>query len=274
MASKRDFREILLHHFQSRQHRVPGYSLRAFARDLQVSPSRLSEVLGKGHRLSLSTAARVATNIGLSSSETAYFQTLVAAEYASDEKGQAQIDQRLQVFESQIVYRDLYADELKAITEWTHFAILEALDLEDCPDIKSEQEKWLAKKLKRSRVETFGALRRLVRLKLVKVKGGGYRKTGANFASTHDVPSAELRQMHQALIQQGISALHREPVTRRSVNSLLLGIDKAKAPEAFQRLFEFCRDFNRDFGSEGKKTDVYCLSLQFFPLTEAEGHDR
>ena len=273
MMLKRDFREILLFHFQARQQRMPGYSLRAFARDIQVSPSRLSEVLGKGHRLSLKTASRVATNIGLSNSEKAYFHALVEAEYLPDGQTKTLIDQRLKVLEDEEVYRNLYKDELKAITEWIHFAILEALDLEDCPDIKSEQEKWLAKKLKRSPVETFGALRRLVRLKLVNAKDGRYKKTGANFASTHDVPSAELRQIHQDLIQQGIAALNREPITRRCVNSLLLGIDKAKAPEAFNRLFEFCRDFNREFGSESRKTDVYCLSLQFFPLTEDRGHD-
>lgn len=53
----------------------PGYSLRAFARDLKISPQLLSNVINGKRGLSADLAVRVAKTLGLSEFEKTVFTT-------------------------------------------------------------------------------------------------------------------------------------------------------------------------------------------------------
>jgi len=61
-----DFRDVLRRELQNRQQKNPAYSMRAFARDLDLSASGLSEVLSGKHSLSLRRAITVSKKLGLS----------------------------------------------------------------------------------------------------------------------------------------------------------------------------------------------------------------
>src|SRR5690606_36043223 len=81
-----DYRSFLAAEFDRRQARNPAYSLRAFARDLKIAPSTLSEIFNRQHGLSPVRAARVAAEMGMSKDERVYFCRLVEAENATTER--------------------------------------------------------------------------------------------------------------------------------------------------------------------------------------------
>ncbi len=65
MLDLTDYRAILRLEFNLRRSRNPKYSLRAFARDCKISPSRFSEVLNEHNHLSISSGLKIAQYLGL-----------------------------------------------------------------------------------------------------------------------------------------------------------------------------------------------------------------
>lgn len=63
------FVELLVANLQMRKLRNANYSLRAFARDLEISPAQLSLVLNSQQRLSAQNACKIALHLELSKAE-------------------------------------------------------------------------------------------------------------------------------------------------------------------------------------------------------------
>ena len=68
-----DYREILKDQLKTRQQMNPKYSMRAFAKKLALSPSKVSEILSGKKRLSADRAEEIAHKLGLSTLEKELF---------------------------------------------------------------------------------------------------------------------------------------------------------------------------------------------------------
>lgn len=76
------YQAALKYEFEQRQKRNPMYSLRAYARDLDLSPSHLSKVLANKSGLSTHRAMIVARNMGLQNRNIKWFKSLVEAQHS------------------------------------------------------------------------------------------------------------------------------------------------------------------------------------------------
>jgi uncharacterized protein (TIGR02147 family) len=76
-----DFRSFLKEELELRKARNPRYSLRSFARDLNLSAPRLSDVLKVRYGLSRPAAHAVAERLRFNRAEADYFCDLVEAEH-------------------------------------------------------------------------------------------------------------------------------------------------------------------------------------------------
>ena len=76
------YRSILKDELLRRIRQNPRYSLRAFARDLRLSPSRLSEVLSGKQGLSRQAAKAITERLGWRGSEAERFIDLVESQHA------------------------------------------------------------------------------------------------------------------------------------------------------------------------------------------------
>jgi uncharacterized protein (TIGR02147 family) len=167
VAGQTDFRNILLGELETRCTHRPRYSLRAFARDLQMSPSRLSGVLTGKFGLSREAAELIAKRLGYSKDETTRFCDLVEARHA---RGKVKRDlARERISKTKGFYKNVGLDGFKLISDWYHFAIMELSLVEG---FKSDA-KWIAKRLGISIHEVTAAIERLKRLDLVEDKKMG-----------------------------------------------------------------------------------------------------
>jgi len=89
MVNFRDYRLVLKAELERRRSRNASYSLRAFARDLELSPSRLSRVLNGKEALSRPRAERIGGKLGFQKDQIELFCDLVDVEHASTESEQA-----------------------------------------------------------------------------------------------------------------------------------------------------------------------------------------
>ena len=82
------------------------------------------------------------------------------------------------------------------------------------------------------------------------------------------VSSASKRKLQRQLLNKGIDALETVPFELRINNSSTVAINKKDLPEARERIIKFYRKLLADLEETRSPSDVYNLSIAFFPLTK------
>lgn len=256
------YRDLLTAEFNRRQVRNPRYSLRSFAKDLELSPGRLSEILSQKQGLSEEVASNVAKKLKLNAMETDYFINLVESEHARSKSKREIAKIRLKKFghnpESQ-----LKMEYFKIISDWYHFAIMELTNLHG---FKNEPA-WIANQLGITEKEAQEGVERMIQvglLELKKKKLVGTKKTLVKTPS--DVPSEHIKRHHFQVLKKALEALYNHDVDQRDFYTMTLAIDKESLPELKQVLKENHERLYRKAHSSKKKNKVYCYSVQLFSL--------
>lgn len=264
LTSAPDYRDILKRELEERCRRNPKYSLRSFARDLEMAPARLSDVLRARYGISPKAAVQIANKLGYGPCEAASFCDLVTSQHGRTPKSQEAARNRVQARGTS--YQQLTQDAFHVIADWYHYAILELTLLDD---FQSDLA-WLGARLKISLNIVKPAIERLERLKLLEFKNSHWVATDNFTASTSDVPSAALKKFHQQVLERALTALYTQDVHERDFSSMVMAIDKADLPAAKEEIKAFRRGFDLRFGKAKSKNSIYCLTTQFFRLDEKE----
>ena len=272
MFEQTDYRFILKSKFEQRCAANPRYSLRAFARDLEIAPSRLSEIFHGKQGLSEKYSAKVAKNLGLSESEQEYFINLVASIHSQSPKRRQSAETVVKRYEQiQQEFSALRDDAFRLISDWYHYALLE---LTLVRGFKSDT-RWIAKRLGISPIETENAIDRLLRLDLLRVDKGRFIATGASLTTTKDIPSEAIRNFNRQLLSKASQSLETQSVNERDVSSLTFVVDTDDIPIFKESIKTFRRRFHREATARAKKNakknnEVYALGIQFFRLTNKD----
>jgi uncharacterized protein (TIGR02147 family) len=265
------YRDYIEQEFAARTHRNPHYSLRAFARDLGVLPSKLSEILRHKCGLSGETAKAIAPLLRLDALETEYFIASAEAEHARSEKRKALAAARLEELSAVLGYSEIDLEHFKIISDWIHFAILELTDVRSF----QSSERWIARRLGVGVAEVKDALKRLKDLGyLVEGSDGCLRQTAADLATPQQVPSREKRKYHAQIIHKAAQSIDRYKVEERDLSAMTLSFSSDQLNEARKEIQAFRRGFTTKFQKKNPKDRVYCLAIQFFPLDELSSNDK
>jgi len=258
-----DYKDIIKTKFSERCERNNHYSLRAFARDLGISPQRLSHILNGRHGISETAAEAMALKLGMNQEETQIFCMLVQEKHARSKVAKNQAIQKLQEIKSS--YKTLDVDHFKIISDWYHFAIMELTQIEGF----SSSPKWIAKALGITELQVKAAIERLLRLEMLnKDKKGKLSLTGQFFADPKGVPSEALRKFHRQLMSKASEALDFQGLDERDVTSLILAFNGQDIPEAKKDIKKFRDGFDKKFSKNKIKDQVYCLGIQLFNLKQ------
>jgi uncharacterized protein (TIGR02147 family) len=266
-AYARDYRETIRQAMETRSARNPRYSLRSFARDLGISPSRLSDVLNGRYGISVEAAELIAKGLGLSHAETKAFCDQVESQHARGQHQRKAAQARLAAAGAS--YHSINLDGFQVISDWYHYAILE---LALTKDFRSSFE-WIAQTLELNVQTVKSAVARLKRLDLLlEDSQGQFRPSDSFTASPDGVPSDAIKKFHRQILEKAITAIDFQSLDERDFSSMVLALDSSRLAEAKQEIKRFRREFDAKFGSSGTKTEVYCLSNQLFRLqTKSEG---
>jgi uncharacterized protein (TIGR02147 family) len=149
--------ELLLEELSNRTRNNPRYSLRAFARLLEMSPGALSEILKGKRPLSVKLAHQMADRLGWSEAELSQLLRLCVQEQSS-RQGLTSPDSL-----TSYATRELSEDVFRIIADWYCLAIL---SLAEIPEFRADA-RWIAKRLKISVHQSAEALTRLERVGLL-----------------------------------------------------------------------------------------------------------
>lgn len=266
-ATAIDYRQILQKELTQRCEQNPRYSLRAFARDLDLSPSRLSEILNKKQGLSRSAAQKIASILGFDDRESQYFCDLVSLKHARSIKEREDAKLRLLKvdFEKERDSRfQLQLDAFKIISDWYHLGILELMK---CKDFRHDT-RWIARRLGIPLIQIELAVDRLMRVGLLQKDGECYVATQMDGWVPGGVPSASIRKFHRQILEKAIQAMAVQPVQERMFSTHFLTVDRSDLPDAFAAIQDFQRRFCAQFQGEKPRELLYCVSMQLFKIVE------
>jgi uncharacterized protein (TIGR02147 family) len=259
----KDYRELLKDELAARCQRNPRYSQRAFARDIEMPPHKLSEVLRGKQGLSRPTAERIGKNLGMNAEERRRFCDLVDQKHGrSLAKRQAAAARLARDAQAP---KTLDLDRFHLISDWYHLAILE---LAKVAGFKGAP-RWIAGCLGITEAEAKLALERLERLGMIRREGDAVEVREADNAVSTPVPSVAVKNFHRTLIERGLQALQTQALDAREFNSTMLAVPRAKVGLAQERIRSFWRDLAQELTEAGTPADdLYALTIQFFHLTD------
>lgn len=238
--------------FAERTRKNPQYSLRSFARSLDIDSSTLSALLRQKRKLTVRTAKHLIEKLGIDDPEEV--RNLLLGCFSDASTAQAAPCHEL----------DLAMTEM--MSTWEHFAILAVLDLTNF--------KATSKNISARLNLPFGLVVDCVqRLKILGIvnedSNGSLVKSEKNLATPSNIPSQKIRQGHRQFIEKSIFALESAPVDCRDISGTTLAINPKNLKEAKQRIQKFRREI-AEFLEVGNRESVYRLNIQLFPLDLVE----
>lgn len=256
-----DHRFYVEHELKLRLHRRPQYSLRAFARDLSLSPSTLSEFLNGYLGLSRTKTIHVAQKINLTTEQSEHFWNLMESRFSRSlhKRREAAVRAKSRIHSEQT---KVSLDEFQFIADWYHLAILELLELAPIyQDIKI-----LSKALGLTRKKTTEGVERLLKLNLIKKENGQLIIDKNTTNVGENVPSESVRLFHSQILAKALNAIETQSLEQRDFSSTMISINNSDIPEIKKELNQFWLSLASKYSAKSKKNSLYCLSTQFFDL--------
>jgi uncharacterized protein (TIGR02147 family) len=258
--------QILHEALQNRKMVNPSYSLRAFARDLGVTPAQLSHVLSGKRGLGTATAKKVIRKLGLSDHETHLFLLSLKAQFAQSKKEKMKAQEALQALKQESGQtRSLQLDLFKTIAQWHHLTLLELIKISGK---QSDPIKYFSKKLKLSEADILLSLERLERLELITPTQTGYQVNQDSLIADQGIPTEAVKKFHEQILTKAIAAVHLQGKDERYGISAVMPVKVKDLNKAKQLIQDFRTEFSKLISDHEQGEEVYALSLQFYQLTQ------
>ena len=235
--------------FAERCRRNPQYSLRAFARALEIDSSTLSALLRRKRPLTAKQARKLIESLDIQ--DPALAQTLLLGAIGAPDS------------QSTPEYNELALEAAEVISSWEHYAILFLIEIDGFRATNHN----IARKLNLPLGVVIECLTRCEKLGLARQEGNVWKLITKNIAFTTNVPNQALKEVHKQYMQMAIDSLDKVSRENRDVSGITMAICSQKLPEASRMIQEFRRNLSA-FLESGPKDSVYRLNVQLFPLTQ------
>lgn len=258
-----DYRDILENELFLRKQRNIRYSLRAFARDLNVSASHLSGVFSGSAELSVANSTEIATRLGFSPREIHYFVNAVRLTKTSDKREKRLIEAEMLAFvKMQKKTSKLSQKQYEPLASWQNRLLLSAAYISRFSGKISEIAAWLSMPV--AAVESlYSSLADLGIIERIEgtVKPISTPPLPSDYLS-HVQKNKENQQLNDAM---GCLANLPSP-TESSQQLIFVRINEKHIDEMQTFLVESLDEFVKKFEKDPAADEVYGLSFQFFPV--------
>ncbi|KYG67000.1 hypothetical protein AZI86_08235 [Bdellovibrio bacteriovorus] len=253
LDEQQHIRQVLTDYFVRASQKNPSFSLRAFAKKLEISSSALSEIMRGKRKISLSKALILASKIGLSDKEIQKIRSIFERKSSIDK-----LTKLSNPFREVI----LKPNEFDLLADWKFFAIVALMRTKG---FKSENS-WIAKRLSLTEAEVAQSLQRLIDLGIVqKDRRGNLSEQKCSYRTSEDYPDELIRSRQveglSAAIKSIQSAAKGQMGFYSTISADIRNIDKA--PDMIE---EFLKKFSI-FLHEGDPSEVFEFHIQLFPRT-------
>lgn len=262
MKNFKTFESYLNSILETRQLKNPAYNVSAFARQLNIPPSRLSEILKGKIGISVKRAIEIAEILKLNAKDQDFFINLVKSQHDRSPDQRQKAQDQISNF-----YDDFKEIECSKISNWYHLALIELIGLDENLSVEG-----LATRLNLSIDVATSSIDELLNMKVISSKpdDSGFSISDSNRETAMDIPSESVKQLNEQILKKAALELRAQDVSNRDFSIAVFALNKEQLPKAKERIKQFRRDFMKEFESFPDKNSVYCLSTQFFEMTTSE----
>jgi len=253
MKAHLPLQDVLKTELAQRCQKNPNYSLRAFAKSLELSPAFLSKLLKGDRPFTERTLTIVSEKLTLNPEQVEYYKQQISKN-------------PLPQTPKSMAYKQISLDQFALISDWYHFAILELTTV----DGFEHSPQWVAKQLGISVHQADDAIERLIRLNcLSRTKSGKLKLVEENNTIVGpEIAVPATRTQQTQFLEMAIRAMTETPIEKRSQSAVTMAIPQERVGEAKEIIAEFRRKFTSLMQRPGDRDSVYQLSISFFPLTK------
>jgi len=263
MSANVSYREILLDHFRRRKSRNSSYSLRAYARDIGLTPSHLSSILLEQYGLSEKKAFDVASKLKLNKYERDYFLDLVNRDHARSPAVRLHASKRLQARAQKPKSIPLSENELNFYDSWFYAAVWQKLAAHQEAALSPKE---IAVDLGIDIKDVQQALKFLEANARVSREAGRFKIQKAHFFTSSPIPAKSIRAFHKQILNLASQRLEQLNQSERKNLSVILSVDAERIEEARAFLQETYDEFMRRFQDQNSVNSVCALTLAFFRI--------
>ncbi|MBC7465864.1 MAG: DUF4423 domain-containing protein [Bdellovibrio sp.] len=262
------YRDLIKEEFAARIKKNKSYSLRAFARDLNISIGYLSMIFNGKRHLSLNGAMQITQRLQWSLPDQAYFVSLLEAENPKTEINKNFANERIQkIKRDHQKYSQVDLDVFTSISVWYYGAIYTLLTMREFKGTVSA----ISKKLNLQKTDVEVALQCLKRLGFVRVEKAVWHAISDNL-KVKSAPSSAIRFYHRQMLDRASKALEEQKFEEREFSNITLTVDPSQIDLAKKKISEFQSEMAQLL--EGKKdTELYQLSVQLFKLVNSKENE-
>lgn len=252
-AAAFDIPSLLRERLRAAKRRNPRFSLRAFAKQLGIDYSTLSQVLRSRRGLSARALEAIGKRIGLSEQ--------AIRTYAQSLKKKP----RPKNLPAAIRKIHLDLDTFHLLSVWYHCAILELTRIREF----RTDSRWIAKALGISVEDVNIAVQRLLRLGLLEMAGRNrwIDKSGDAEFRTAALTDAARARMNEEIHESALAAIRRIPSAYRAHRQALVALDSTQLSRLNRLADDFLQELRSLASDGGTKDDVYQVAIAIFPVT-------
>lgn len=263
-----DYRNLLKDFYTEQKTKSTSYSYKVFANKAKLgSPNYLKLVIEGSRRITDKSLPSFIRGLKLAAHEAEYFKALVSFQEASDPEARRGFEQELRRIRDRATRRAkvIEEDQLEVLKSWRHFTICEMTLLDDF----RADPAWIASRLKGRITEQQAkeSLQLLLRVGLLKIENGKYLQAEPLSATSDGVYCRALRELHKQFLELGIDSCLNDETEKRETSGLTLAVSQETIHDIKKAIKEFRREVNRIYSRDHGNTDVYQLTINFFPLT-------
>lgn len=264
MKEQIQFQIFLEKALKRKKEKNPAYSLRAFAKQLGISPSSLSEILKGQRRVSIKIAERIINQLDLTSIERAS----ILKDFQEKDSHQKKIQYRQKLKEKK-EFLKMASNQFQLISNWVHLAILSLIKTKNF----QYDTQWIAKRLSTTNKNIEKAIKRLIDLELIQEQNNSLIRTSSLIRIDSKSADQILRKSYINDMDLAKSKLNTTKVYERDFTSMTLPSD----PELIPKAKEIIRNAHlqlEELMESGRSTEVYKFSTQLYPLSQEINGDK
>jgi uncharacterized protein (TIGR02147 family) len=267
------YRDILSSILEERQRVNSNYSLRAFAKSLDVDSGRLSRVLNGKQGLSVKVARDISQSIGFSQELSEMFCLMVKADDSRSKKKRLEAKSELikVMGKSQDGEKSLALEDYEILSDWYNIAILEAVELEQFQN----DPQWIAKEFAITPLLAKKALDKLQQIGVLKLEKGKLVKTQKILKIDQKIADDLMKKFYEQILTKSQESIYLQNYNERFLSSVSFALDSQDLEILNEEINNFRTKFNKlteQLASKPgrKKEQVYCFSTQLFKLNTGE----
>lgn len=253
--------QILQREFDKKKEKNPRYSLRVFAKHLDIDHSTLSQIFSRKRGLSEKLAVKIASNMTLTHHEKQKFLTSVDTCFARAKKKKAAAAEKMTQISKYNNTVVVHHDPLNTINHWRYIAVYELVSTKRAINVSQ-----LVNVLKLTTEQTETIVSHLCNLNILNREEDQLVATASSVQTLNDIPAEAIVKYHASIAEKAAQSVATHHILEREFQNLVISFSKDQMTGAKQMIRDFMSEFSTKYYNEHPTTEVYSLAVNFFSL--------